>query len=218
MQNRNARGRPNANSLRFGVQGRSRSDTAGRPRASVTWRRRPRRGVRAGRRLPDRKWTSRDALTGNTDMRLVLLALLLPRCRPASGDSAVLEHEVTALQAAQQIRSVGPQEGKAPGCAECSYWERFYCISHEVLDDHCCCDQRYQEWFPYVPHQCYLEEEMCTTHAANCEEYMRIRTCCCDLHTVLRWKYLLSGKERLTSSNWMLLLVLLLLAVLQAPS
>ncbi|PSN47177.1 hypothetical protein C0J52_14720, partial [Blattella germanica] len=76
---------------------------------------------------------------------------------------------------------------RQPGCEECTKEELEYCTGNAVLHDHCCCDRRHLEKFPYVPHTCYLKPD-CRPLAGDCSMYTRLRVCCCDRFVAEKWK------------------------------
>nr|CAD7266323.1 unnamed protein product [Timema shepardi] len=128
---------------------------------------------------------------------LALILLVVYYACPASQDMDVLEHMVSEEEATLAATNMNPQpDHRVPGCAKCSYQDIYYCVSYQVLEDHCCCDKRYLERFPYVPHACYLSDGTCSTIASNCEEYVRIKVCCCDLHTGLKEGVAVDGGTR----------------------
>jgi hypothetical protein len=99
-----------------------------------------------------------------------------------------VEHQVDEGEAMAIARTLHPElNGGAPGCGVCTAEEIQYCSGPAVIEDHCCCDKRYFEWFPYVPHTCYLRPG-CKPNAGDCAQYARLRICCCDKITAIKWK------------------------------
>lgn len=47
------------------------------------------------------------------------------------------------------------------------------------------CPLSVAEWFPYVPHTCYLRPG-CSPIAGNCARYARLRVCCCEAVTAAK--------------------------------
>ncbi|PNF14129.1 hypothetical protein B7P43_G01071 [Cryptotermes secundus] len=100
-----------------------------------------------------------------------------------------VEHRVHEDEAKAVARTLHPElYERGPGCEVCTAEEIQYCAGTAVLEDHCCCDMRHSEWFPYVPHTCYLRPG-CRPIAGNCAEYARLRVCCCDYITATKCEY-----------------------------
>ncbi|XP_069677850.1 uncharacterized protein [Periplaneta americana] len=117
----------------------------------------------------------------------------------------MVEHSVDEDDAAAAAALLQPDlEIGRPGCDVCTREEIDYCTGPKVLEDHCCCDMRYRESFPYVPHTCYLKPD-CVPRAGDCDRYARLRFCCCDYYTGSKWK---SQGTLLASSGKIFLLCL----------
>lgn len=99
-----------------------------------------------------------------------------------------VEHRVDEEEAKLVARTLQPElsDGR-PGCEVCTTEEIEYCTGSAAIEDHCCCDLRHLESFPYVPHTCYLRPG-CSPNAGNCARYARLRVCCCDYFTAKKWK------------------------------
>nr|CAD7199364.1 unnamed protein product [Timema douglasi] len=75
---------------------------------------------------------------------LALILLVVYCACPARQDMDVLEHMVSEEEATLAATNMNPQpDHRVPGCAKCSYQDIYYCVSYQVLEDHCCCDKRY---------------------------------------------------------------------------
>ncbi|KAL6264543.1 hypothetical protein P5V15_004648 [Pogonomyrmex californicus] len=110
-----------------------------------------------------------------------------------SDDEYVLEHEVLRKDALAQAKKLEIHSGHAPGCQVCIYSEIIYCKNGSVINDHCCCDGRFNEVFPFVEHTCRVGPEECEVHAGNCAEYTRLRDCCCHTYLASVWKHMPTG-------------------------
>ncbi|XP_019879759.1 uncharacterized protein LOC109607723 [Aethina tumida] len=109
-----------------------------------------------------------------------------------------VEHEISAMQARNAVKHTDYSSvNTPPGCQTCTAEEKRYCLGNDLINDHCCCDKRYHEFFPFIPHTCYLGSTLCNTVALNCGEYNRLRTCCCDKITLEKWKQKSGG-----STSW----------------
>ncbi|KAG5887109.1 hypothetical protein JTB14_000742 [Gonioctena quinquepunctata] len=95
-----------------------------------------------------------------------------------------------------------------PGCHTCTEEDKRYCVSKGLIEDHCCCDKRYHETLPFIPHTCYLGRTLCKTVVSNCEEYSRLRTCCCQKLALIEWKAK-SNAVRVTNEIKMASLIIL---------
>ncbi|KAL1514027.1 hypothetical protein ABEB36_003354 [Hypothenemus hampei] len=101
----------------------------------------------------------------------------------------IIEHEISATQARNSALSANVNNLNVPaGCQECTKEERHYCTSADLISDHCCCDKKYHEYLPYIPHTCYFGTQLCTTIAQDCNRYTRLRTCCCDKLLIQKYK------------------------------
>nr|XP_023022831.1 uncharacterized protein LOC111511058 [Leptinotarsa decemlineata] len=100
-----------------------------------------------------------------------------------------IEHEISMMHAKNSVLSMDIDSIVIPpGCHTCTEQEKHYCLGRSLINDHCCCDKRYHEMFPFIPHTCYLGSQLCTTVLSNCEEYYRLRTCCCQKLALMKWK------------------------------
>lgn len=100
----------------------------------------------------------------------------------------VVEHEVSALRAKNAALAIDLDAIQPPfSCQKCTTEEIRYCESANFVSDHCCCDRRFHE-LPYIPHTCYLGRKLCRPIAGHCDEYTKIRKCCCDKHALALWK------------------------------
>ncbi|XP_058807950.1 uncharacterized protein LOC131673731 [Phymastichus coffea] len=132
----------------------------------------------------------------------LLLLLLLPPllfCDAVSvvdhhpDDEYVVEHEVSYQQAVKRARSLELYPGPIPGCKPCTSDEMSYCADQRVIDDHCCCDNGYNEVLDFVEHTCLVGPEACQVKAGDCAEYSRLRECCCHTYLASLWKYKAGG-------------------------
>lgn len=116
----------------------------------------------------------------------------------------IVEHEISDTQAKNSALSTAIETIIVPaGCQECTKEEKHYCTSSALISDHCCCDRRFHENLPYIPHTCYFGPQLCTTIAPDCFKYTRLRTCCCDKYLLQKWKekYGSSNAERLKNNG-----------------
>ncbi|XP_026462026.1 uncharacterized protein LOC113363757 [Ctenocephalides felis] len=111
-----------------------------------------------------------------------------------------LDHEVSEMEAFAAARSADINESPV-GCKTCTVDQLMYCFGNGLLNDHCCCDKRYEETLPFIPHSCYLSSKTCTLHAANCGEYHRIKRCCCDSPLKKKWRIRSSASPKAVSNN-----------------
>lgn len=95
------------------------------------------------------------------------------------------------------------------GCKECTRREIEYCLSNDVIEDHCCCQRKYHgiyiildhlinvkysnfnysyyfemlicftEVFPYIAHTCYVRSRNCEPTVRDCGVFDRLLVCCC---------------------------------------
>ncbi|XP_072389704.1 uncharacterized protein [Diabrotica undecimpunctata] len=101
----------------------------------------------------------------------------------------IVEHEISSGQARNSVLSIDLKSIVIPpGCQKCNEEEKRYCLGADLIRDHCCCDKRHHEFFPYIPHTCYLGSQLCSTVASDCTEYHRLRTCCCQFVAAVKWK------------------------------
>ncbi|XP_018571980.1 uncharacterized protein LOC108911509 [Anoplophora glabripennis] len=119
-----------------------------------------------------------------------------------------IEHEISSTQARNSalttdLESIVP----APGCQECTYEEKRYCLGADFINDHCCCDKRY-ELLPYVPHTCYFGNQLCTPVMSSCDQYSRLRICCCDKFVLEKWKEKFKNSGCKTTSRIIFTLIL----------
>ncbi|KAH1007842.1 hypothetical protein HUJ04_005027 [Dendroctonus ponderosae] len=56
----------------------------------------------------------------------------------------VIEHEISSTQARNVALSTDINAIIVPaGCQECTKEEKHYCMSADLISDHCCCDRRF---------------------------------------------------------------------------
>ncbi|CAH1111324.1 unnamed protein product [Psylliodes chrysocephalus] len=97
----------------------------------------------------------------------------------------IIEHEISSGSAKNAVIAMNLSSIEIPpGCQKCNAKEERYCLGADLISDHCCCDKRYHELFPYIPHTCYFGTQLCQTVASDCTEYHRLRTCCCQKLTL----------------------------------
>ncbi|XP_045483537.1 uncharacterized protein LOC123688856 [Harmonia axyridis] len=97
----------------------------------------------------------------------------------------IIEHEISATQAKNSALTIAVSSFRIPpGCQNCTDQELRYCTGSDLINDHCCCDKRFSESLPFIPHTCYSGTTLCRTIAADCEEYYRIKSCCCDRYVL----------------------------------
>ncbi|KAJ8983115.1 hypothetical protein NQ317_001859 [Molorchus minor] len=127
-----------------------------------------------------------------------------------------VEHEVSALQAKNVALATDSQSiVTPPGCQKCTPDEMKYCTGRDLINDHCCCDKRYFEALPYIPHTCYLGKQLCSPVIGDCAKYSRLRTCCCDKYVFEKWKrkYMHSGQNYTSTSSRSFTLIMLIEAL-----
>uniref|UniRef100_A0A2S2QE44 CCC domain-containing protein n=1 Tax=Sipha flava TaxID=143950 RepID=A0A2S2QE44_9HEMI len=74
------------------------------------------------------------------------------------------------------------------GCKECTIREIEYCLSNDVIEDHCCCQRKYHEVFPYIAHTCYNKSRNCEPTVRDCGVFDRLLACCCHHYLGMKWK------------------------------
>lgn len=122
-----------------------------------------------------------------------------------------VEHEISAVEARNAVQQLDlKSDEQKVGCQQCTRQEIRYCLGLQLMNDHCCCDKKYSEFFPYVPHTCYIGQDLCKPLARDCAEYTRLRICCCDKYTLEKWKLMSKGPKN--NENLQLLLLLTTLA------
>ncbi|XP_044745593.1 uncharacterized protein LOC123307376 [Coccinella septempunctata] len=115
----------------------------------------------------------------------------------------VIEHEISATQAKNSALTIALTSfASSPGCQNCTDEEIRYCSGSDLINDHCCCDKRFSESLPFIPHTCYSGTTLCRTIAADCEEYYRRKLCCCDRHVLRLWKQKLMKRNNSTRSEF----------------
>ncbi|XP_060532848.1 uncharacterized protein LOC132705906 [Cylas formicarius] len=108
----------------------------------------------------------------------------------------VVEHDISATQARNVALSTNYNEvTPLAGCQECTKEEIHYCLGSDLISDHCCCDKRYHEVLPFIPHTCYFGTQLCSPVQSDCAKYTRVRTCCCDRYLLQKWKEKLSASS-----------------------
>ncbi|XP_050316056.1 uncharacterized protein LOC126750469 [Anthonomus grandis grandis] len=101
----------------------------------------------------------------------------------------IVEHDISEVEAKKSALAGDLRAIIVPaGCQNCTKEEIRYCTGSDVISDHCCCDKRFREYLPYIPHTCYFGTELCTTIASDCNHYNRLRACCCDKYLLQKWK------------------------------
>lgn len=126
-----------------------------------------------------------------------------------------VEHEISTTEARNNALSTDLNAIIVPaGCQECTKEEIQYCGSN-LISDHCCCDKRFHEYLPYIPHTCYIGTQLCTPVATDCNEYTRLRICCCDKYLLQKWrhKYGASTAPSTSTKNILVILPILLSVV-----
>ncbi|RZB40535.1 hypothetical protein BDFB_004812 [Asbolus verrucosus] len=110
----------------------------------------------------------------------------------------IVEHEISAGQAKNAALTIDLNSVTSPaGCQKCSKDEIKYCLGRDLIGDHCCCDKRYHEVLPFIPHTCYFGTQICKPVAEDCEKYNRLRRCCCDRHVLQKSVYTSNNIEPL---------------------
>ncbi|KAB0803994.1 hypothetical protein PPYR_00964 [Photinus pyralis] len=123
----------------------------------------------------------------------------------------VIEHEISMEHARNAALAIDLNSIETPpGCQKCSKSEIKYCLGSDFINDHCCCDKRYHEVLPYIPHTCYLGTQLCKPIAGDCLTYKTIRKCCCTRYLINKWK---SSAPRLQGSIDLWLLFLMIVVV-----
>ncbi|CAG9860749.1 unnamed protein product [Phyllotreta striolata] len=108
---------------------------------------------------------------------------------PLKYEEYIVEHEISSMSARNSVLTMDISSINTPsGCKECNPEEQRYCLGTDLINDHCCCDKRYHELFPYIPHTCYLGPQLCHTIATDCTEYHRILSCCCQKLTAEKFR------------------------------
>ncbi|VVC38104.1 Hypothetical protein CINCED_3A018654 [Cinara cedri] len=127
--------------------------------------------------------------------------------KSASDDHLLIEHSVTQESAENAIQHLKPDLSKinnnylykhvmyltillviGAGCKECTRREIEYCLSSDVIEDHCCCQRKYHEVFPYIAHTCYVRSRNCEPTVRDCGVFDRLLACCCHHHLGMKWK------------------------------
>ncbi|XP_050421867.1 uncharacterized protein LOC126834167 isoform X2 [Adelges cooleyi] len=106
---------------------------------------------------------------------------------PADGHLLV-EHTVTQESAQDAIQHLQPDLMIGAGCKECTRREIEYCMSNDVIEDHCCCQRKYHEVFPYIAHTCYVRSRNCEPTVRDCGVFDRLLACCCHQHLGTKYK------------------------------
>ncbi|VVC38103.1 Hypothetical protein CINCED_3A018654 [Cinara cedri] len=128
--------------------------------------------------------------------------------KSASDDHLLIEHSVTQESAENAIQHLKPDLMIGAGCKECTRREIEYCLSSDVIEDHCCCQRKYHgilysvfycsyyfemliyftEVFPYIAHTCYVRSRNCEPTVRDCGVFDRLLACCCHHHLGMKWK------------------------------
>ncbi|XP_018915878.2 uncharacterized protein [Bemisia tabaci] len=109
-----------------------------------------------------------------------------------------VEHKVTEEDAKAAARTLTPELMVGIGCKNCSSSDLAYCASPDAISDHCCCDRKFHEVFPYVPHTCYVRPHsrpLCRTVVAHCGDFARLVLCCCHRVLADKWKNIANASE-----------------------
>ncbi|KAF5292777.1 hypothetical protein FQA39_LY13822 [Lamprigera yunnana] len=123
----------------------------------------------------------------------------------------VIEHEISTENARNAALAIDLRNIKVPpGCQKCTKWELSYCQGSDFINDHCCCDKRYHEVLPYIPHTCYLGAQLCKPVVGDCLTYKTIRKCCCTIHLIQKWKSSASNLQRHINMYLLVVIVILL--------
>uniref|UniRef100_A0A1B6IVI0 CCC domain-containing protein n=1 Tax=Homalodisca liturata TaxID=320908 RepID=A0A1B6IVI0_9HEMI len=142
-----------------------------------------------------------------------LLVLLLTERSLASHDSDdtdTVEHRVTASQAAAALSLLNLTQLEGQGCPPCTDRQKGYCLSDDLLMDHCTCDHRHVERLPYVEHTCYVPSRIHPTFASDCLEYVRLLECCCHASLLpLMKKKMHNASDALRLSHYLLPVLLI---------
>ncbi|CAH1987125.1 unnamed protein product [Acanthoscelides obtectus] len=101
----------------------------------------------------------------------------------------IVEHEISLIDARNSVLNTSLQQMlPSPGCQKCSLEEKRYCLGIDLINDHCCCDRRHHELFPFIPHTCYFGDQLCSPIAGTCDNYYKLSICCCKKYAFLKWK------------------------------
>ncbi|XP_050541742.1 uncharacterized protein LOC126905768 [Daktulosphaira vitifoliae] len=100
----------------------------------------------------------------------------------------LVEHTVTHESAEIAIRNLQPDLMIGAGCKECTRREIEYCFSNDVIEDHCCCQRKYHEVFPYIAHTCYVRSRNCEPTVRDCGVFDRLLACCCHQHLGIKYR------------------------------
>ncbi|KAG5887108.1 hypothetical protein JTB14_000741 [Gonioctena quinquepunctata] len=108
----------------------------------------------------------------------------------SAAEETVPGHEITKEQARESLLKTDVKSIVLPPiCGNfCSDADKGYCLSKDLMDDHCCCDKHRPEPYPFIAHKCISVVASCKPVAANCDQYDRLRDCCCRKLTLLEWK------------------------------
>ncbi|XP_059611584.1 uncharacterized protein LOC132258329 isoform X2 [Phlebotomus argentipes] len=107
-----------------------------------------------------------------------------------------LEHSVSEKDAKKSLKEsieASAQNQRPAYCGECTSAIRKYCLSSHLLSDHCCCDLRHgKEELPWIPHSCYIGQNVCKSSLGSCLRYAEYKICCCDQLLIEQWKSIFS--------------------------
>lgn len=113
-----------------------------------------------------------------------------------------VEHEISTTQAKNTALHMDIDALVTPvGCQKCTTSEINYCLGRDLINDHCCCDKRYKETLPYVPHTCYLGPQLCKPIVSDCETYYRLKACCCAKYVLKHWKAKANASNLIPSTS-----------------
>ncbi|XP_054258755.1 uncharacterized protein LOC128983482 isoform X2 [Macrosteles quadrilineatus] len=128
-------------------------------------------------------------------------------------ESNIVEHQVTSEMAHATLSKVNVSDLMGEGCKTCTQQQTGYCLSEDLVMDHCFCDHRHKERLGYMQHTCYVPNRFHPTFATDCLEYVRVLECCCHAVLLPRLKEEASNgltSVHLASPTWLLPVVIAL--------
>nr|XP_022911891.1 uncharacterized protein LOC111422867 [Onthophagus taurus]XP_022911892.1 uncharacterized protein LOC111422867 [Onthophagus taurus] len=124
-----------------------------------------------------------------------------------------VEHEISTTQAKNHALTMDLNDIIEPaGCQPCTKSELSYCTSSSIINDHCCCEKRFEESFPFIPHTCFVGNKLCKP-MFSCDDYIRLKRCCCHKLLLAKWKEMSSSSSIISYSSFYVLNVILLYIV-----
>ncbi|XP_016662933.1 uncharacterized protein LOC107884715 [Acyrthosiphon pisum] len=133
----------------------------------------------------------------------------------SSNENLLIEHSVTLESAENAIQHIVPELMIGVGCRECTIREIEYCLSNDAIEDHCCCQRKYHEVFPYIAHTCYVRSRNCEPTVRDCGVFDRLLTCCCHQYLGTKWKIKMAatvnGQSRKNNSLFLFGLIIFLI-------